>query len=123
MNHSDLGYCSALLAQLQRRYPGVEVTRVEVNDRDDGPQQAIRFAAPLDRLVECGLVTGAMVERRRRLDVRTPIGDGYSLHEEGGDRWALHVYTGSAPRERERFAVKDAERELRRFRLPRRGRR
>jgi len=120
-----------LADQLRARYPGVRVVRATFTTLDDGTlQQNIRFAAPLARLLAAGLCTEAMVANAR-LGCVTPIGDGYSLYDcpldalvEPGN-YDLSIFTGTRPRERERFSVKDAERELRRFTLAgrRRGQR
>ncbi len=126
----------ALAQRLEARYPGVKVLAADYFPLDGGTQQqCVRFLAPLDQLRAAGLVTDAMIategDGRRRCSAVTPIGDGYSLNAPGPvssstaapGEWDLSIFTGAVPRERERFAVKDAERELRHFMLPKRGRR
>jgi len=119
-----------LVAHLQARYPGVAIIEADFRALDDGTrQQNVRFCAPLARLLEAGLLTPAMAEASRdgrRGPQTTPAGDGFSLARGGLDDSSLPgcadlcIFTGTVPRERERFAVKDAARELRRFMLPRR---
>lgn len=105
-----------LVKKLRERYPGVAVVSASLTTLDNGiRQQNIRFAAPIDRLLECGLVTYEMVvslhDGRRRLSSRTPLGDGYTLFDGPVDglvapgNWDLHIFTGAAPRERERFST------------------
>ena len=121
--------------QLEVRYPGVKVASASRHQQNDGSiQQCIQFAATLDVLRKVGLLTDAMTaaESSRLIHLRcvTPIGDGFGLYRaqeesstDDASGWHLYLYTGAAPRERDRFAVRDAARELRRFMLPKRGRR
>lgn len=123
-----------LSQRLESRYPGVKVLAADFLTLTDGSrQQCVRFSAPLERLRAAGLVTNAMVASevgpRRRWGAYTSIGDGYGLYpahpgsiSKPGD-WDLHLFTGAAPRERDRFNVKDAASELRRFMLPKSRRR
>jgi hypothetical protein len=115
-----------LVAHLRARYPGVEVTDARMRTLDDGTvQQSVSYVGPIDKLLGYGLVTPEMVARGRYLDDRRkgrhcPNGDGFFIPSKSDGALELSIHTGSWPRERERFSVRDAERELRRFMLPRR---
>lgn len=119
-----------LVAHLLARYPGIAIVSAGFRTLDDGSrQQDVRYCAPIARLLEAGLLTRAMVEASpdgRRGPQTTPAGCGFSLALDGLDDSSLPgcadlcIFTGERPRERERFSVKDAARELRRFTLGKR---
>ncbi len=119
-----------LLAALEARYPGVQVADISFRVFEEGDvQQSVRFLGPIEILCRYGLVTEGMMNslnERSNPHTTTPLGDGFSLFDHPIDsrgrpgQWDLSVHTGSVPRGRERIAVKDATRLLRRFMLPRR---
>ena len=125
-----------LVRHLIARYPGITIVEARMSTLEAGIlQQSVRYCAPIERLLEAGLVTPEMVARKDSFDYRRrgtncPNGDGFSLFDEPIDEagaslgpagcWDLSIHTGAAPRERERISTKDAERELRRFMLPKR---
>jgi hypothetical protein len=124
----------ALVRHLAARYPGVVIVSARMKSLDDGTrQQNIDYAGPIEKLLEYGLVTQAMIANSRGSrcgSLYTPEGNGFSLFDGPIDElsaslcpaggWCLSIYVNDAPRERERFNVKAAERLLRQFRLPRR---
>lgn len=119
-----------VVAHLFARYPRIAILSAGFRTLDDGPrQQEVRYSASIVRLLEAGLLTPETAEASRdgrRTPQTTPAGCGYSqaaerLHDSRLPGCAdLSIYTGEQPRERERFGVKDAVRELHRFMLPRR---
>ena len=126
----------ALARHLIARYPGIVIVEATMHTLDDGTrQQSVRYCAPIEKLLEAGLVTPEMVARGKSFDDRRkgrhcPNGDGFSLFDKTIDErgaslgaagyWDLHVHTGAAPRERERFNTKDAKRVLKAFTLGKR---
>lgn len=106
---------SALAQRLRARYPGVRIVSAELFDNYDGIQQNIRYQATLERLRECGLLSGKMEDPRCQL---TPIGDGFFLcdrldQESRDGLWDLMICTGSIPWERARIGTGKARQLLR----------
>lgn len=111
------GYATALQAQLAELYP-----RLEVRDASLGPfgaawQQRVTFRGSRQALLDAGLVTERMIERRHSYGETTPIGDCYTYHEHA-HYVELTLFTESSPRDGRKTAVHDAMRELKRFMLP-----
>ena len=107
----------------------------QTRERTDVALQARALVLGAEKLLEAGLVTPEMVARGKSFDDRRkgrycPNGDGFSLFDKTIDErgaslgaagyWDLHVHTGAAPRERERFNTKDAKRVLKAFTLGKR---
>ena len=122
-----------LVRHLAARYPGITIVSAWMTTLDDGErQQDVRYQAPIDRLLEAGLLTRAMVaasQDGRRGPRTTPAGCGYSLALDGLDDRStpghadLYIYTGMRPRERERIGTTDAMRVLKGFTLGKRRKR
>lgn len=112
---------SALRAALQARYPSVRVREVDfrVLLHLNVVQQDAKFEGTIEQFLACGLIDARMIEQRHKCGPCTPLGDGFTLHVED-DEARLVLFTGSVPREREKFSVRDAERLLRRFTLRKR---
>lgn len=111
------------VAQLERRYPGVQIVEAYMMETSDGdPQQVVRFQAPLELLKSSGLLTDDMLKQQRASWKVTALGDGFSLSERRDSAsvpgcWDLLIYTGASPREalRPRTSVRDAQRVLKRI--------
>lgn len=106
-----------VVAVMRERYPHARVVEAQMRQWDDGTvQQAITLEAPIERLRAYGLVTPAMIADNHKFSSTTPLGCGYSISDADNGMAHLTLCTETAPREREHFSVRDAIRELKRFR-------
>lgn len=106
--------------QLRARYRGVRIIEASISEgAGNGPQQTVRFQAPLAELRRRGLATTEMLSQPADDALGfagvTFLGDGFVLRNALDARsrpgcWDLAISTGAIPLERAGFALDEARR-------------